>query len=849
MNVSDFEKLFENGEYTAETKFVLSSGSYDAKGVTLNAPFGVEIISSDVILKDLKVNGKITVLNNVSDVIIEGCEADCIVSYGSYVEIRENKVTGDVKVFDNECSLVAQNEVNGKISVYDSYNCSVILNKSDSIVANSNSNVFVIDNTVSGELALTENDRIIADGNKFASAIISDNYAENGDTVHDVDERVEFGANEKLLPQTDKDQFVGMPRRSLVNDSELGKITVTEYIREKSASENVVILAPGAYTAETLKLENEHSHTVLYAYGALLEQTNYEAVFASDHLEFFTLKGLTASYALQSSYQLHVISKDDEKREATFICAAGMCLDPGPKKPRNFVNGGAQRYGFSLYSDLYPWGTLTSCTARRNDDDTMTYGFDEENYSRIKLGDVVAHRVSTPVGSGFSMAANNSVVLKDVTYYGVSSCLAFAEHDGKNSTQYIRVHNTNPAPYLIDRETYEFYQSLEEKHGISLEIHIDAYGRYRGAIPRFGSIDATHIMYCKEGVTATSCLFEYMCDDGSNHRASSARLHSLTHNDDGTTTIEYKDNLSEVYAKAYGRKTGGCCQPFRVGDRVYIYTSKGQLLCDTPALEPTREVGSGIIEVTGGEFKIYTTKVNTSDLCLKVLDGYNLSDNHYILDQKVFVDNTDRNSQGFKFDNVLVQGIRSRGFMVKAPNGTIRHTTYRNLDMAAVACKAEVEWGESTIAKDITISHCLFDNTGRYNNKPDIKMYAPVIIQSLCKYIGPNSLLHSNIVIDHNKFMSCQNKRAIYVNSVRDVKITDNVFCPIENESEDNLGISIDIETAMNVEISGNTYSKNAKTPLDAICITNACGVYGKDVEDEDGNSLIPDSVSEYEPD
>ena len=53
----------------------------------------------------------------------------------------------------------------------------------------------------------------------------------------------------------------------------------------------------------------------------------------------------------------------------------------------------------------------------------------------------------------------------------------------------------------------------------------------------------------------------------------------------------------------------------------------------------------------------------------------------------------------------------------------------------------------------------------------------------------------------------------------------------------------------MNVEISGNTYSPNAKTPIDAICITNACGVYGKDVEDENGNSLIPDSVSEYEPD
>ena len=848
MNASDFEKLFENDEYTADTRFILTSGKFDGNGATLNAPFGVEIISSDVILVNLKVKGKITVSGNVSDVIIQNCSADKIVSYGSYVEIRENNVSGDIKL-SGECCLVAQNEVGGEISVDESYNCSVILNKASSIAVCYNKDVFIIDNTLLGKLTLIANDRIIADGNTFDSADISDNLNENGNTVHDVDERVEFGANEKLLPHTDKDQFVGMSRRSFVTDAELGRISVAEYIRTKAESENTIILAPGAYATETLNLENKHSHTVLYAYGALIEQTTYGSLFVSKEVSDLTVKGLTAGYALQSAYQLHVISKDDETKTATFVCAAGMSLDPGPGKGRLFVTEGPQRYGFSLYSDLYPWGTLTSDWIRRNDDGTVTYGFNEENYSRIKLGDVVTHRLSSPTAAAFSMVSNYNVILKDVALYGISCGLAFCEHESRNSTKYIRVHNTNRAPYVIDRETYEYYEALEEKYGVDLEISIDELGRYRGPIPRVGSVDATHITGCTEGITAISCLFEYMCDDGSNHRASSGRLHSITDNGDGTTTIEYKHSLGEVYAKNYGVKVGSVCNPFRVGDRVYSYTSKGQLLCDTPALEASREVGSGINEVTGGEYKIFATKVKTSDLCLKVLKGYDLSENHYRLDNKVWVDNTDRNSQGFRFDNVLVQGIRSRGFMVKAPNGTITHSTYRNLDMAAVACKAEVDWNESTIAKDITISHCLFDNTGRFNNKPDIKMYAPVIIQSLCKYVGPNSLLHSNIVIDHNKFMNCQNKRAIYVNSVRNVKITDNVFCPIENESEDNLGISIDVETAMNVEISGNTYSPNVKTPLDAISVTNACGIYGKDVEDENGNPLIPDSVSEYEPD
>ncbi|MBE6647646.1 MAG: hypothetical protein E7611_08450 [Ruminococcaceae bacterium] len=848
MTASDFDKLFENGEYISNTRFILASGKYDGKGATLIAPLGVEIISSDVILKDLNVKGKITISSDVSDVIIEGCSANDILSYGSYVEIRENKLEGNIKL-SGECCLIAQNEVAGEISVNESYNCSVILNKANSVSAKNNKDVFIIDNEVSGTLSLVANDRVIADGNRYEYLDSSGNLNENGDTLHDVDERVEFGACEKLLPHTDKDLFVGMSRRSRVRDAEMGELPVTEYVREKAASESVVILAPGAYSSDTLKLENEHSHTTLYAYGALLEQTTYDTIYSSSLLSDLEIKGLTAAYALQSAYQLHVISKDDEKKEATFVCAAGMCLDPGPGKGRLFVTEGAQAYGFSLYSDLYPWGTLKSESIRRNDDGTVTYGFNDENYDRIKLGDVVSHRLSSPTASAFSMVSNRNVTLKDVTLYGISCGLAFVEHESQNSTRYIRVHNTNHSPYVIDRETYELYEALEEKYGIDLEISIDELGRYRGAIPRVGSVDATHVMACAEGVTAISCLFENMCDDGSNHRSSSGRLHSLTDNGDGTTTLEYKNSLGSVYAKHYGGTVGGVCRAFREGDRVYAYTSKGQLLCDTPALEPSREVGKGINEVTGGEYTVYATKVKTSDLCLKVLKGYDLSDNHYEIEHKVFVDNTDRNSQGFRFDNVLVQGIRSRGFMVKAPNGTISHTTYRNLDMAAVACKAEVDWGESTIAKDITISHCLFANTGRFNNMPDIKMYAPVIIQSLCKYVGPNSLLHSNIVIDHNKFMNCQNKRAIYVNSVRDVKITDNVFCPIENESEDNLGISIDVETAMNVEISGNTYSPNVKTPLDAISVTNACGIYGKDVEDENGNPLIPDSVFEYEPD
>ncbi len=843
MKKKEFEALLASGEAAFETIISLNSGRYDGQGATVTAKYGIELISSDITLVNFNIIGKITVKPGASNIIIENCrlsaEGDAFVSLGSSVELRSNNINGSVHLHGTN-SLAAQNQVKGDICISDAENCSVILNKAQNIKAIDGKNIFIVDNAVENALVARNNDRIIADGNSFGSLEAEDNKRENGNSLMDVDERVEFGANERLLPKTDKELFVGVPRKAFVRDAYLGDVAVDEYIREKAKTQDTVILAPGVYSSETVYLGAEHGNTSIYGYGAMLEQTIYGGVIYIRGIDGLSLNGLTFGYAVQSSYQFHILDIDRESGEILTVPAAGMSIYPGQGSAMAYSTDKNKVRSFSLYSGaLYPWGTWRSGGGRENADGTFTFLSltDQPSYTeKLKKGDVLANRIAANIISTCDIIDSRNISLRDIVNYGYSAALAFAESNNHTSTRYLRVHNTTPPPYIIEKRTYEYYKSLEEGYGVALEVFIDENGRCRGSTQRYGSVDATHIMCCDEGITATSCLFEYMCDDGSNHRASSARLHKVTDNGDGTATLQYKHNLGEIYFRNYNKKDGSLCPPFRAGDRVYIYTSNGELFCDTPALEETREVGVGINKHTEGEYKILEIKVSSDDLRMDVLEGYDLSDDHYSLENKVFVDNTSRNSQGFCFDNVLVQGIRSRGFMVKAPNGKITHCTYRDLDMAGVACKAEVEWSESTIAKDITISHNLFDNTGRFNNDPSIRMYAPIIIEGLCKHVKPGSLLHSNIVIDGNKFMNCQNKYGIFVNSVYNVKIRNNVFCPIENETPDNLGISIEIDTAMDVEISGNTYSPNVRSPRDAIRITNSKDIYGADMTDGELN-------------
>ena len=119
------------------------------------------------------------------------------------------------------------------------------------------------------------------------------------------------------------------------------------------------------------------------------------------------------------------------------------------------------------------------------------------------------------------------------------------------------------------------------------------------------------------------------------------------------------------------------------------------------------------------------------------------------------------------------------------------------------------------------------------------------MIQGFSSKVADGYLPYENILIKGNRFENCDHKYCITVNSAQNVKILDNTFCPINYEYEDDVHtpVTIHIETAMDIEISGNTFTPNAPSVLSLINARNVINVYGTDVSDENGNSLIPDNV------
>ena len=837
MNASEFKNLLKNsGELTFDAPLTLDEGVYDASGATIIAKRGIVIGEDNVCLKNATIVGSIKVEGRGVSIINCSISAEnqAIFARAAGLVVKNNRINCAgvaiaLKSGSYNC-LVAQNETDGDIEICEGYNCSVILNKAQRISAANNKNVYIIDNSAA-ELALCNNDHVICDGNKFGRLADENNKNKNGDSLMDVDKRLPVGADRSLIPHTDKDLFIGMTVDETIKDACLEcEMLFSDYLPAVCEKNDVVIVAPGAYRTDTIQLTEAHSNTKIYAYGVYVEHLEYKGVLALRRAENITVAGLTMGYKPQSAHQIHVLEVGEDY--ITAVTAAGLIEESTDR-----------RYNHTLFSDIYPRGALFTESVKMNDDGTMTWGVKPNAIHKVRKGDVLNRRVGRPGEASVYTEACLGVVYKDVVLYGQSSALAFAERDNIKSVLYYRIHNTNRAPYIIDKETYEFYKALEQKHGVCLEVSIDHLGRYRGSIPRVGSVDATHIMRCKEGITAVSCLFEQMCDDGSNHRASSSRLADFKDNGDGTTTLVYKPNLAEVYYTAYQHKVGSSCPQFEKGDQAYIYTATGQLVCDTPVLADCVLVGTGTNELTEAEYEKYSITVKTEAVNFAALEGFDLSDDHYRADNKVLVDNTSHNSQGFYFDNVWIDGIRARGFMVKAPHGTIKNCTFSNLNMAGVACKTEITWSESTIAHDITISKNLFTNTGFMNDFFTYKGIAPILIEGFSNTVADDCLIYKNITIEGNRFENIKNQYGICIKSAQNVKILGNTFCPIVNESPDNLGISIDIDTAMDIEISGNTFSPNVKTPLEAIRAKNYKNVFGTDISDKNGNSLLPDSV------
>ena len=135
---------------------------------------------------------------------------------GEDISLRGVTVEGELTVEGAVNFLAAECRVLGGVRVSGGRNIAFYRNKLGRLTATGNRDLYLIDNEME-EASLTKNRFIIADGNRAAGGEATrvsgeGNFGENGDNLTDVEARLPVGADERLLPHVDKDQFIGFAR-------------------------------------------------------------------------------------------------------------------------------------------------------------------------------------------------------------------------------------------------------------------------------------------------------------------------------------------------------------------------------------------------------------------------------------------------------------------------------------------------------------------------------------------------------------------------------------------------------------------------------------------------------------
>lgn len=842
MNTIEFEKIV--GAPHVNEPIILEPGLYDAKGGIIHADGGIIISAGNVTLRNATVYGCITVTGRGA--VVQNCkiksESHAFLVAAVDAVIRQNDIDAPSAILIEPYSeniLIAQNNTHGDIKIDGATNCSVVLNKAKKLTVTDSVSVSIAANDLEGKLTLHGNNYLLCDNNAASTVDALDNKNLNGDNLTDENARPECGVNEAILPHTNKELFVSMTRKTYVADADYDeKLDLTEYIKREAATNHVVIVPPGAYAVEKeLWLGSECSNSKIYAYGVFMEKAHeYGGTYTVSDVENLEIHGITTGYARQACGQVHILDIIDD-RTFLAITAAGMVDDFGKTNTELFHPGYINIF---REGHIEPYGSFGgNYEVEKLEDGIIKFTIPEnhDKAGKMKKGDILTCRLCLPFLRSIFFQNSKNVLVKDTVLYGYSSALGIVMSGDSQNVKMVRWHDTAKYAPAISEAVYDKYRALEEKYGVSLEVNIDNKGRWRGAVPRLSTMDSTHITGSREGLHCTSCIMENMCDDGTNQRASSARLHSVTDLGDGTTRLQYKNCATEVYFNIDKKPTarGSLCPPFKAGDHILAYASNGKTLCNTRTLSATNKVGELEFTITGPwHSKDYTSEifeilVPTADVNFSAIEGYDLEDNHYRIDNKVFVDNLDRNSANYVFDNVLMQDARGRGILVKTVGARIVNCTFRNMLHAGVMFSAEPTWGESSIPQDIVIEKCLFDHTGYTNEDYNNIRMTPIAVYGQGTILTEECLLYRDLYVRDCRFINTVQSNFVYIQSAQKVYIENNVFERADYVEHENPSRILLADTAMDIIFKGNKYPTDASI-TDRVVATNYKNIV---VEDE----------------
>ncbi len=852
-----FFKLDLKGEIkidAASTEIKLESSVIESDGIAIDNKASLLSVTECKITADkgiISSGDELTVTNTQLTVKTLG-----VSSSGDSCIVRGNLIDGDAKATGVELTggsqngLIALNKIKGiqySIKISEGYNCSVILNSAVRVVGKKSTNLYVIDNRLGGEMEFVGNKYLLCENNSFPTDGMphpitnKENTEYNGGDLRNTDARLDVGANEDILPHTNKELFINMPKKAFVTGS---KQKLDEYIEQSAKNGAVVIVPPGYYSmTDVLSFTNTHSGAKVYAYGVFGEKKFDTVTNANNKLANFDggvnnieIYGITLGYAHTSAGQIHIL----EIGETAAVSSGYSSVKVTAVASAGFING-FQKDGVNAVlnsattPDIIIGGKHVSASqvkdVKLNSDGTMTLTLASVSNDVLRSMKYFMQSANNNVMMYCRIAGNNahsinfantkSVKLKDMTLYGYSAGLAFVGTENTKGIVLERVHNTSRSGYIIDNTTYKKYEALEAKYGVEL-VHIDENGNKRGADALVGSADSMHVNRSSEGFKVTSSIFENAADDGSNHRGTSYRLYDykLADNKITFTVIgnvvksTHKSNVSNGVKNA---SLTDVTQRFANGESIFLYTSDGRTIFNgkISGISAASAVSCTVdgVQYTGAPVKL---TVDASAVNMSALDAYINQCRTMNMDNVVYVDNLSRNSIGSEFDNVLFQNSRSRGAVIKNQNVVIKNCTFRALAMAAVMVSSEVEtWSESTQPQNVKILDCLFENTG-FRGATNYVGYSPVIIAGPCKEgtASKDTLLIKDITISGCEFKSYTHKYVISVKGAYNVNITNNKFTNCSGEN----GISV--ETSSDIVITGNTGLANVLIGSDCKNVT-----------------------------
>lgn len=661
----------------------------------------------------------------------------------------------------------------------------ILLNNADTVKTEGCTNVYVVGNKLNGRLTLTDNDYLIANGNTYSRLQESGNTNANGNNVTDINFRNTTGVNENLLPHVNIEQFVGMRRNSNVR-SLLGEKNLTEYVEEQAkAGEKEIIIPPGAYSYTGITLSGLKDVTV-YGYGVLAEMgiSKTNAAFSFTGCENCKVNGLFIGVSVYAHTQGTVVKK--------VLSGSNVNIE--------FISDPGYRQNFS---DTYYFGDTANgfyfTDGRSYPDCDFRYSSKSYDVSAnvnvlngvsqkgIGVGDRVAMR-SNFSANGIAFYMCNGMIAEDITVF---SCSHFAEYDVDNDVAPVLQRfavAAGPAPMLTGSEAdYEDFKDL---------IWRDSYGRLRSAEPMLTSCDATHSVNARTGIQIISSLFERLADDAGNINATYGLAKSF---DGSTNTLYYTTGDVNTYKKLPGM--------FRAGDTIVLYSFDGEQLYMGEVLSATADHGGDM----------YSVKLSGSVTLPS--------------EGKVVVQNLSVSGGSFLIDNVCVRDVGCNGFRLKAPDGTVKNSTFERVSKGCLNCVPEYTlWPEcGFVAKGLKILNNIFDEVGftsrnrSLDSAPlaDTVWCAPILIrsdlygsqeddadfQSNAKY-----LMHRNIEISGNVFTNRWCAYAICMGAVDGVSITGNNFGDCKMDAYDSLS-PILLLGGNDIDISSNEYAESIGSP------------------------------------